>query len=176
MPCLLDTKACKQLSTRHLCHSLKSLHLLANDQVSAPTPLQMTAAVDFLAEASKCCREQLLRWVKAGIKRMNFRQLVYSHYLPTHRPAIHSLVVLSSDLSSACNPARSEYGISCTVSKKSETFVCVPRNHQKKVRELTANQMWTLEESGLFELAKCPEHKKSLEKKTTKIIYAYTKK
>ena len=44
----------------------------------------------------------------------------------------------------------------------------MPRNRQKKVRELTVNQTQTLEDSGLFELAKFPEHQKSLEKKDYK--------
>lgn len=136
----------------------------------------MTAAVDFLAGASKCCKAQLQRFVKSCIKRVNFRQLIYHMVSPTRRAAFHSLAVLSYDLPSVCDPARSEHRISLTVSKKPERFVCVPRNGQKKVRELTVNQMQTLEDSGLFERAKFPEHKKNLKNKTTKMIYVYTKK
>lgn len=132
-----------------LCHSLRNLQLIANDQVSAPTPLKMTTTVDFLAGASKCCKAQLQRFVKPCIKRVNFRQLVYHIASPTRRPAFHLLAVLSCALSYVCDPARPEHGISLAVSEKSEKFVCVPRNHQKKVRELTVNKTQTLEDCGL---------------------------
>lgn len=157
-------------SPRQLCRSLSNLQLIANDQVSTPTPLKMTATVDFLAGASKCCTAPLQRFDKSSD---NWYFILFPL---TCRPAFHSVAVLSYDLSSVSDPARSEHRISLTVSEKLERFVCVPRTHQKKVRELTVNQTQGLEDSGLYELAKFPEHQKRLEKKTTKITYAYTKK
>lgn len=87
------------------------------------------------------------------LHRGNLRQLLYHIVSLLLRPVVHSLIVLSYDLFSGSDPARSEHSISLSVSEKSGRFVSVPRNHRTKARELTVNQIQTLEDSGLFEVA-----------------------
>lgn len=66
------------------------------------------------------------------LQRGNFRQLLYHIVSLILRPAVRSLTVLSCDLSSGSDPARSENSISLIVSEKSGRFVSVPRNYGTK--------------------------------------------
>lgn len=68
--------------------------------------------------------------------------------------------MLSYDLSSGSDPARSEHSISLTVSEKTDRLVSVPRSYGTKIGELTVNQIQTLEDSGLFEVAESSVHQK----------------
>lgn len=94
------------------------------------------------------------------LHRGNFRQPLYHIVSLILRPVVHSLTVLSYDLFSGSDPARSEHSISLTVSGKSGRFVSVPRNYGTKIRELTVNQIQTLKDSGLFEV-ECSVHQKT---------------